>query len=130
MIGPVSDSAIRAPDPERQNASSPNFISFSKKHRNTEGIRINEDFFESGRQVREAGPLPDIPLVVLSAALDRDPVWHKLQNDLPNIVPRGRAVLAGKSGPDIHWDEPDLVISAIRDVVLEARNEASKSGNV
>ena len=92
-------------------------------NRNTEGVRINEDFFESGRQIREAGPLPDIPLVVISAALDRDPVWHKLQKDLPNLAPTGRGILAKNSGHNIHRDEPNIVIAAIRDVVLEARTK-------
>ena len=92
-------------------------------NRNAEGVRIPEDFFESANQVRRAAPLPDIPLVVLSAGRDRSGWWMELQKDLPGIVPtKGRYILAEESGHRIPDDQPELVIEAICQVVEEARH--------
>ena len=85
------------------------------------------DYAESARQVRAAPPLPDLPLVVLAharpsvlpaAAEARWPAW---QHDLAARAPRGRLVVAERSGHNIHLDEPDLVVAAIRDVVGAVR---------
>ena len=90
-------------------------------NRNPEGIRIPEDFYESANLVRKSGALPDIPLIVLAAGRDRPEWWMELQKDLPNIAPKGRYILAEKSGHWIQKDQPELVIEAIRHVVEEVR---------
>lgn len=98
-------------------------VEAAEANRNAEGVRIPEDFFESANQVRRAAPLPDIPLVVLSAGRDRPEWWMELQKDLPNIVPtKGRYILAEESGHWIQNDQPELVTEAIRQVVEEARH--------
>ncbi len=73
----------------------------------------------------------DIPLVVLTQGLPYRgedytnpalaPKYYQLhlemQRDLVSRSPRGRQVIADRSGHFIHQDQPDLVINAIRQVV-------------
>ena len=46
----------------------------------------------------------------------------ELQEDLAQLVPDSRHTIAGRSGHDIHQDEPALVIAAIRQVVEAVRD--------
>jgi pimeloyl-ACP methyl ester carboxylesterase len=94
---------------------------------------INEKFDveESTRQAREANWHADIPLIVLTAANARPnpsgplaflaPKWEQirqeLQQDLVHRSPRGKQIIATKSGHFIHHDEPELVVNAIREVL-------------
>lgn len=75
---------------------------------------------ESSREVREAGPFPDVPLTVI-AATDHgtdlhplEPVLLRFQRDLSRISPQGRLIVAEGSGHLIQDDRPDLVIEAVR----------------
>ena len=96
-------------------------------------IRSNEkiDFTgNSERRARLAAWHADIPLIVLTAANARPdppgplaflaPKWEQirqeLQQDLVHRSPRGKQIIATKSGHVIHHDEPELVVSAIREV--------------
>jgi pimeloyl-ACP methyl ester carboxylesterase len=91
-------------------------------------------------QVRAAGPLPDVPLRVLSAhylhcppgvPVDQreafrqrsDRVWMKLQAELAQLAPRSRHIIVEESGHNIHLDRPDAVIDAIWEVVEDARRK-------
>ena len=82
---------------------------------------------ETGRQIRAAGPLPNIPLVVLSRGKspvgesDREQMWTALQRDLVNQSPRGTHIIARQSGHYIQKDEPELVIQTIKDLVMQVR---------
>jgi pimeloyl-ACP methyl ester carboxylesterase len=100
-------------------------------------------------QVRDAPPLRSIPLVVLSA--DRpwgpqipsmiaagklpsdvppdfgyvtDAAQKKAQEQLANLVPNAKHITNTNSGHEIHKEQPQLVIDAIRQVV-----EAVRSGD-
>ena len=42
--------------------------------------------------------------------------------DLATLVPHARFSVASESGHDIHQDQPELVIEAIRQVVAGVRN--------
>jgi pimeloyl-ACP methyl ester carboxylesterase len=95
--------------------------------RSTNGrVRGGVDFIESARQVQAAPPLPDIPLIVLAhgrpgAPLGTDEQWRAWQKDLATRAPRGKLVVADRSGHDIELDQPDLVIASVREVVEQAR---------
>ena len=81
----------------------------------------------------------DIPLVVLShgrpiaaqafpgvtpeQATRIEAVWLELQRELASQSSEGRIVIAQKSGHYVHYEEPELVIQAIRDVVTAARSK-------
>lgn len=86
---------------------------------------------ESRRQVGETGSLGDMPLVVLS----HDPgvnkpdfeqrksyevSWEQMQEELARLSSRGTRIVAEGSGHHIHRDRPDLVISAIQQVVVQS----------
>jgi pimeloyl-ACP methyl ester carboxylesterase len=89
------------------------------------------DLLTSAQQVRSAGPLPDIPLIVLTHG-HPDPdtannvntpkneeIWRKLQEDLAHRVPHGVDLIAQKSGHFIQNDRPDLVINSIHEIFNE-----------
>lgn len=78
---------------------------------------------ESTRQVREAGPFPDVPLTVV-AATDHgtdlhalEPVLLRFQARLAAMSPQGRLVVAEGSGHQIQDDRPDLVIDVVRAII-------------
>jgi pimeloyl-ACP methyl ester carboxylesterase len=113
-----------------------------------EGIE-RPDSDRSFEEVRAAAPLHQLPLVVLSA--DRpwgpqipsliasgalppdtppdfgyviDAAQKKAQEDLANLVPGAEHITETNSGHDIHNEQPQLVIDAIRQVVDADREGA------
>jgi hypothetical protein len=50
--------------------------------------------------------------------------WSDMQRELASRSPQGRLVVAQKSGHYVQAEEPELVISAIREVVEAARRRA------
>ena len=91
------------------------------------------DSWTSERQTRKAlrrSPLRPMPLVVLAHGHPEpdtpfvefeEPFWQQLQRELAQLVPGGRLVIATESGHIIQDDQPELVLDAIRDVVLAVR---------
>jgi pimeloyl-ACP methyl ester carboxylesterase len=91
------------------------------------------DSWTSERQTRLAlrrSPLRPMPLVVLAHGHPdpdtpfvefEEPFWQQLQRELAQLVPGGRLVIATESGHIIQDDQPELVLDAIRDVVLAVR---------
>lgn len=91
---------------------------------------------ESAREARVAGNLGDVPLVVLTAgkpltigypAADREirafhEIWlHQLQPKLAALSTRGKQMVVEDSGHGIASDRPDVVIEAIRQMLLDVR---------
>lgn len=68
----------------------------------------------------ETSDLGDLPLVVLSAA-NPDPRRLQDQRQTAALSRRGRHVIATKSGHWIPLEEPELVVSAVREVVEAIR---------
>ena len=105
-----------------------------------EGIDVPATFDEV-KAARATSGLPDVPLVVVSAGTGRDPsvfppgwpiaedhaVWLEMQADLATLVPGGRQVIATKSDHYVHQTEPGLVIDAIEQVVMGARERKSSA---
>jgi pimeloyl-ACP methyl ester carboxylesterase len=88
------------------------------------------------REAAAASPLRPLPLVVLThgrpwdwppdyPAADLEAIWLPLQEDLAALVPDGRLVVAEQSGHFIPGDQPEVVITAIRQVVDAVRDPAS-----
>jgi pimeloyl-ACP methyl ester carboxylesterase len=80
---------------------------------------------ESAAAVRRSKPT-EAPVVVLSAAHPDAPpsfrtVWSDLQKRLALSFPNGRQLIADGSGHYIQFDRPELVVTAIRDLVDAAR---------
>jgi pimeloyl-ACP methyl ester carboxylesterase len=91
------------------------------------------DIWTSERQTRVAlrrSPLRPMPLVVLTHGHPDEPggpfveqeeeLWRQLQRELAQLVPGSRHVIT-QSGHNIHQEQPELVLDAIRDVVLAVR---------
>jgi pimeloyl-ACP methyl ester carboxylesterase len=88
------------------------------------------------REAVAASPLPPMPLAVLAhgkpiISLDETrgfttAEWEALQQtsfeNLATLVPQARFSVASESGHDIHQDQPELVIEAVRQVVEGVRN--------
>jgi pimeloyl-ACP methyl ester carboxylesterase len=68
--------------------------------------------------------LSDLPLVIVSSdAQPPDTITRHRQ--LAHLSSRGRHMLATKSGHWIQFDEPDLVVTAIREIVERARQPSA-----
>ncbi len=66
---------------------------------------------------------PSIPPGMLSPELaeHEDEVWQELQLELVSLSSNGTQVIADKSGHNIQFDQPALVVDVIRQMVAETR---------
>jgi hypothetical protein len=88
-------------------------------------------------QARANAPLRPMPLVVLAHGIPFAPpspgwpsdkmegIMTALREDLAKLVPNAHYAIATKSGHNIHQDQPELVIAAIREVVEAVRNQST-----
>lgn len=101
--------------------------------RQTKLAMANEylNFRLSASEVHQAGPLPKVPMVVLSRGKSMLPLntqglaieklWSELQNELSELSPYSALIVADRSGHHVHVDQPQLVADAIFLVVDVAR---------
>jgi pimeloyl-ACP methyl ester carboxylesterase len=80
---------------------------------------------ESDAQVRAAGGLDDMPLIVIEHDLPlmgeaEEREWRHQLAAMATLSTRGRKIVADGSGHNIMVDRPDVVIDAIREVVEAA----------
>jgi len=89
---------------------------------------------ESRAQVRESMPLGSIPLIVLSHdpgdptdsfAKAMEKAWSEAQQDLTRLSTRSSRVVAKGSGHNIQVDRPEVVTTAIRQIVDECRQQSA-----
>ena len=81
----------------------------------------------SAQEVLDAGPLPIIPLVVLTRGKrvwpnngigdEMEKTWMELQDELSLLSRDAVHLIAEHSGHSIHLDQPGLVISALRNLL-------------
>ena len=64
--------------------------------------------------------LPGVPLVVISSG-DQPEETLERHRQLARLSSQGRHVVAANSGHWVQFDEPDVVVAAVRDVVTAAR---------
>jgi pimeloyl-ACP methyl ester carboxylesterase len=91
-------------------------INLTTRHRRT----VVQEIMLMARSHEQPPNLGGLPLTVLTAA-DRDPTWMALQAELAGISTASVHTVASRGGHYLHNDEPDLVISAIRDLVTRIR---------
>ena len=105
------------------------------EHWDPEGI----DMGRSDAQVRAVGNLGSLPVVVLTARDHGEPppdlpaaflaaydgMFQELQRDLAQLSTRGKHIIAEHSGHFIQLDEPELVVTAIQQVVEMAHKSAT-----
>lgn len=73
--------------------------------------------------LRGAPTLGDLPLVVLAAGQNMsEPRWAEGQRRLAALSSTGRLVVAQGSSHAVEWDDSQLVIATVREVIAEARS--------
>jgi pimeloyl-ACP methyl ester carboxylesterase len=89
------------------------------------------------RRARRDSPLHPMPLIVLAHGVPfaapfpgwpsgaMEGVMRALQEDLATLVPNAHFVVASESSHDIHQDQPELVITAVRQVVEAVRDPST-----
>jgi pimeloyl-ACP methyl ester carboxylesterase len=96
--------------------------------------RENEGIRDSVLQLRAAGSLPNIPLMVLSAGPERplEDFWtdrelrhNQLQAKLLALSPKATLMHVGESEHFIHLDTPDLVADSVQRLVKLSRTFAA-----
>jgi pimeloyl-ACP methyl ester carboxylesterase len=81
-----------------------------------------------------AGGLGDRPLIVITAGPGKIlngrawQIWHGLHAELGRLSSHQRHIVASQPGHYVHQKDPDLVVSAIREVVQAARANAPAHG--
>jgi pimeloyl-ACP methyl ester carboxylesterase len=75
-------------------------------------------------QLQAAPALRDLPLIVLAAGqnMAQMPNWPEAQRRQAALSTNGRLIVAESSGHYIHWEQPALVIDAVRQVIEKARS--------
>lgn len=101
--------------------------------------RESLDFAMSGEQVSAAGPLPDIPLTVITRGKQAWPdnpygnmlelAWLQMQKELVKMSPQGKQIIAEKSTHLIQLEQPDLVANAVMSVINEVRHSRIDTEN-
>jgi pimeloyl-ACP methyl ester carboxylesterase len=113
----------------------PFFVDGPQPADNPEGM----DVLASSDQVRQAGSLGSIPLIVISQSVNQDregiegfsmedkqrfeDLRQRLQADLANLSTDSTHITAETAGHYVHVDEPQLVIDAIIQLVEDIRNQ-------
>ena len=88
------------------------------------------DVYASFEEVQEAGPLPDVPLIVVTAGRFEGwpPGWdpHFLIGCAPNSrltwpsrVPDGQQIIVRDSGHEVPQQQPELVVRAVEKVLAQ-----------
>lgn len=101
--------------------------------------RESVNFAISGQQVIAAGPLPDVPLVVITRGKHvwpDDPygemlesIWQQMQKEMAGLSPEGMQIFAANSGHLIQLEQPDVVALGIATVLEAARHPGSAQLN-
>ena len=76
---------------------------------------------QSADEVRASRrPLPH-PVVVITGGRNADDTWRGLQRDQVKLSPRGCQIVAEDSGHVVPLDQPQVIVEAIRALVVAAR---------
>ena len=95
-----------------------------------------QDLRASAAEALAAGPFPPVPLAVLthgspgSYGPPLEEAWQELQVAQSQLSPKGRLIVARRSGHYIQNDQPRLVFGAIVVVVAMARYNAARDHSV
>jgi len=98
--------------------------SFISMARHLSGLR------ESAAQVAAAPISRQIPVAIISAAT-QTPEYRRAQTELATRSTHGRVIIANRSGHWAHLDEPQLIVDAIRELMVRrSPTEGRGSGSV
>ena len=74
-----------------------------------------------GKPVELSDEVP--PNFILEDLLELREVWNQLQIELASLSSRGSRIVAADSGHAIHFDQPDLLVDAVDELVQVVRQE-------
>ena len=84
-------------------------------------------FQTSANQVKEAFPIPEIPIVVIThgkkiwplttEGQEMERIWTNLQQSLTELTNQGEHIIAKNSGHNVHLDEPELIANTIKQLL-------------
>jgi pimeloyl-ACP methyl ester carboxylesterase len=94
-------------------------INLTARHRRA----VVQEFMLLTRSHGQPVGLGGLPVTVLTAA-GRDATWMQMQAELAGLSTAGTHIVAVHGGHYLQRDEPDLVASAIRDLVARIRDPA------
>jgi pimeloyl-ACP methyl ester carboxylesterase len=92
-----------------------------------------DEFERSGDEVANQPCCANLPILIISQDPDRpkpgwdaqsiadNPIWASLQEQLKNLSPRSRRIIARSSGHHVMIDRPDVVISGVQTLVADSR---------
>jgi pimeloyl-ACP methyl ester carboxylesterase len=88
----------------------------------TTGRQEYEAAWADNDELRDAS-LGDVPLAVIGAGqmVDRMPYWPESLEYQASLSARGELIVAKGVSHSIHWERPELVVSAVRAIVGAAR---------
>jgi pimeloyl-ACP methyl ester carboxylesterase len=74
--------------------------------------------------LQAAPSLGNRPLIVLAAGqkVAHDPIWLEAQRRQAALSSDSRLIIADGSGHSIHWEQPTLVVDAVRQVIADVRS--------
>ena len=74
--------------------------------------------------LQAAPALGDRPLLVLAAGqkVAHDPIWAEAQRRQAALSTNSQLIVAEGSGHAIHWEQPALVVDAVRQVIADVRS--------
>lgn len=87
-------------------------------------VQLLPDCIAEADALAKEHPLGDKPLVDVSSDQFRSSDYVKFQKELLSLSQNSKEIIAKKSGHFVIIDRPDVVIDAIRQVVLSVRNNA------
>ncbi len=89
----------------------------------SESLRSERDsILDSVEEVRDAGELPDVPLIVVTSGRTSDSerfrkTWTALQEEMADHLSAERHIVTKSAGHRVHVDQPELVLDAILEVI-------------
>ena len=76
----------------------------------------------AARHRNQPADLGSLPLTVLTSASMPLDVWPQLQDELADLSTASRHIYAQRAGHNIHLDEPEAVIRALREMIRQCRS--------
>ncbi|HJQ96776.1 MAG TPA: alpha/beta hydrolase [Candidatus Polarisedimenticolaceae bacterium] len=83
---------------------------------------------QSVQELKRAGSPPAVPTAIITAFHETESdkfrkAWIELQDRLASTYPAAKRVLADKSGHYVPFDQPELVVDTIREIVEKAQKK-------
>lgn len=97
-----------------------------------------DDFEKSADEVRNTA-FGELPVIIISQDPDRpkpawsagdiaaNPIWAAMQEDLKRVSTHSYRIIARGSGHHVEIDRPDVIIIAVRQLILTVRGQLSET---